>query len=271
MTSSPLRDDMEDYQAKPNRDIFQDPTIQEAIKTDAFARFIVRHWRSLVAVLVAGVLAMIAANIFTTTAVTKRASATAELLEVQKTYRTLVETQDSIAELKRESPSDSEVSKETSEKISSLEKNVVEIRTKLSHMIDSLESPEPFPVLASLYRGLVAARFNDADGLNKALDQIDGWKSLESESSERYVAELAALGVGRAALQIPELKKRGQEALKALASEGVRVGVDALVTLSYVTTDSEERKGLKSIYDTIKVANQARSAELSELASRMSW
>lgn len=271
MTSAPLRSDMEQHQPQTNKDIFQDPTLQEAMKTDAFARFILKHWKSLLGVLIAASLAMVAANIFVTTATTKRAGATAQLLEVQRSYRSIIETQDSLSEMRANPSTDTEKQKETLEKIATLEKELAESRTKLALMIDSLESPDPFPVLANLYRGLMASRFDDTAELAKTLDEIDGWKSVERESPERYVAELAALGIGRAALQTETLRKRGEEALKELASEGSRVGVDALVTLSYVTTEPTAKAALKPIYDSIKGNNPSRTAELDEIASRMSW
>ena len=271
MNPAPLQEDLNQNQSTKNRDIFQDPTIQEAMKTDAFARFVVKHWRSLLGVLLAVSLAMIAANIFTTTAKNKRATATSQLLEVQKTYRALVDKQEALSEKRSTQGAYEATANESAESVATLEKEIKEARERLSLMIDSLESPDPFPVLANLYKGLVAARFDDTAGMTTALDAINGWNSIEKDSPERYVAELASLGVARAALQNTQLNTRGKEALRALATDGAWVAVDALTTLSYVTTVEADQVALKGVFEGVKSRYPARAGELSEIASRMKW
>lgn len=269
MNQAPLREDLNQNHSTKNRDIFQDPTLQEAMKSDAFARFVVRHWRSLLGVLVSVSLAMIAANIFTTTAKKKRAAATSQLLEVQKSYRALLDKQEALNGQRSVQGADEAKVKESAEALATLEKEVTEARERLSLMINSLESPEPFPVLANLYRGLIAAQFDDTEGLTTAIDAINGWSSLAEDSPERYVAELSSLGVARAAVQNPQLIARGKKALQALATDGAWVAVDALSTLSYLTTAQAEQLALKEVFERVKSRYPARAGELSEIAARL--
>lgn len=255
----------------PNRNLFEDPAIQQAARDDVFVRFMSKHWVSTLSTLVAVALVMIAYNIFTTTADKKRAQATALLRDVQESYNALVEEQVEFQGLERsraKAASENE-KKELGAKVDESSKEVARLREKVSLMVSSLKSPEPFGSLAELYRGLVAGRFKEYDTVRSIL-AAHPWEQAGKEgSSERFIGEVATLGLAKSLAESEKDIAVAKDALRGLAERGDFVAVEAVATLSLLATTPEEKTRTKGLIADLKNRFPAQARYLSELSERL--
>ncbi len=250
------------------RSIFEDPAISEAGKNDPFVRFVQRNWRSLILLLVALGVAMVGYNVFTKTALEKRARATTLLADIQESYRSLSEQQERLRKLgdDRDAAKDDAASKSATEAYDIANKELGEAREKLVLMINSLDSPPPFDSYATLYRGLLAARFGELAKLEEELKRAPSWEAIDdAKSSRRFIAETVNLGLLRGLSQSEQHKASVRERLKDLAERGEYLAVDALAVLVAQTVGREERLKLSELIDATRQRFPSRSKELNEL------
>jgi hypothetical protein len=272
VTIAPIQEQPEQTNNSNRRhSIFEDPAIQEAARSDAFTRFVVNNWKTALVVLIAVAGSMTAFNVFTTTALKKRADATSHLADIQETYKGLVDTQDALATLKADlqKESDGEKKKTLTTSIESKSKDIETTRGKLKLMLDALNSPAPFDVFAQLYRGLVAARFDDVEGVKAALAAVPAWGAIaDKKSSERFIAETATLGLNKALAQSESQRQAAKEALKSLAKQGAFVAVDAAGVLSVYLTTPEEKAVFLQVLDSLKTRFPSQERSIDELRQR---
>lgn len=273
MTTAPIQKSPEATEgARQSRNIFEDPAIQEAAKNDVFVRFLVQNWRSLLTTLIAVAAATIAYTTYTNTALNKRAAATARLSDIQESYKALVDVQESVEKSQNDLAlaTDEAKKKALSETIEKQSKELNESRAKLSLIIDSLDSLEPFDTLAKLYRGLLAGRFKDYDGVRKSLAEIPDWRAITDErSSKRFVAETAALGLAKVIAQSEPDQAAAKEQLKALSEKGAFVAVEAVVALAPFATSSQEKEDVRRLINSVRERFPSQGSFLSDVAQRL--
>jgi len=254
------------------RSIFEDPAIGEAAKNDAFVRFVAQNWKSLLLTLVAVGAAMVGYNVFTTTALEKRARATTLLADIQDSYQKLQEKQESLEKLKldQQSAKDEAAKKTATDSIETTTKEFAEARSKISLMIDSLDSPPPFDSYAMLYRGLLAGKFGDYAAVEKALAAAPSWEAIDdARSTKRYIAETVTLGLAKTLAQSEANQRAAKEKLKALAAGGEFLAVDALAALSLLEATPEERTALKTSLESLRTKFPSQSKYLDLIAERI--
>ncbi len=272
MTTAPIQESNDQQSAKPTKNIFEDPAIQEAAKNDAFVRFVLNNWRSLLALLVAVGVSMIAYTSYTTTSLNKRAAATAQLSEVQASYKALLDMQDDLGKTQAELASTTDQAQKTTltATLDKKNKEIADSRAKLSLVIDSLDPAPPFGTLGQLYRGLVAGRFGDYDGVLKAIAAIPVWSSIsDKESSPRFVAETAALGLAKSLAQSEQHQQQAKEQLRALAENGSFVAVEALGALSGFAKTPEEVATIKGLAENVKARFPSQEQFFSDINERL--
>lgn len=265
MATAPKHD--QSPNATSPRNIFEDPAIAEAAKNDAFVRFVVRHWLSALVTLAVIAGSIIAYDIFTTTAEQKRADATARLGEIQETYQELVTKQGEVASLRTElqKSSDQKAKDETSSKLDSATKEVEQLHVKIGLMIAALDSPKPFDMLASLYKGLVAGRFGDY-ATTKLMLSADAWEQAGKPGTpERTVAEVVALGLAKMLAESDENRATAKETLQGLASRGTFVAVEAVQALSLLAETPEEKAEVSALVTDVKKRFPAQEKYLAGL------
>lgn len=270
MTTAPISDQSDPK--RPARNIFEDPAIQEAAESDAFIRFVREHWKTLLVTLVAIAGAMIAYNIFQTTADNKRADATDKLVAIQESYQSLLSTQENLEQARQRSAtaSDDKTRQELSGKIDAATKELQESRTKIGLMIDSLDGPKPFDSLASLYKGLVAGRFKDYAATRSVL-QNTPWEQVGApESTERYVAEMVTLGLAKVLAESEPDRATARESLRALSERGKFVAVEAVSALSVLAASPEEKNATKELIAQVKTRFPQDERYLGEALERLS-
>lgn len=260
-TSAPVSNEPRKSHSRPSaRNIFEDPAISEAAKNDAFVRFVSKHWRSSALTLLAIMAAVIAYQIFMTTALQKRAQATSLLTDIQESYQSLTTQWDARETLQREleAATDEKVKAEISQKVESARKDLDKAREKIKLMLASLDSSQTFQRLAALYRGLVAAKFGDFDGARDSLGQVS-WQQIGSPtSSERAVGEVVTFGLSKALMQNEKYRSEAKASLEQIARQGTIVPVEAVRILAAAATTPEEKtlarelsEGLKKRYPSI--------------------
>jgi hypothetical protein len=257
--------------ASTGRSIFEDPAIGEAAKNDAFVQFVAKNWRSLLLTLVTVGAAMVGYNVFTTTALEKRARATTILSDIQENYQGLVDKQAGLAKLREEQQSaqDDVAKKKASDSIETSTKEINEARTKIALMIDSLDSPPPFDSYATLYRGLLASRFGDYEAVEKALQSAPSWEAIDDvRSSKRYIAETIHLGLLKSLAQSDAHRAAVKEKLKELADKGEFLAVDALAAYSLVAEAPADQDSLKQAIEALRSKFPSQGKYLDLIAER---
>lgn len=254
------------------RSIFEDPAIGEAAKNDAFVRFVSLHWRSVLLALVAIGAAMIGYNIFTTTALEKRARATSTLADIQQNYEELVTKQGSLVTLKETQvdAKDEAAQKAASESLARVSQEVEAARGKLSLMLDSLDSQPPFNGYAALYRGLLAGRFGDYKAVEAALSAAPAWEVIDDvRSSRRFIAETIHLALVRTLAQSDEYIVSAKDKLLVLAKDGEYKAVEALNALSVLSLTSEEQQEAMKVAETLRGKFPSQIKKIDQITERL--
>jgi hypothetical protein len=272
VTTAPIPDQAQNSTtASTGRSIFEDPAIGEAAKNDAFVRFVAQNWKSLLLTLVTVGAAIVGYNIFTTTALEKRARATTLLTDIQESYRGIVEKQGTLTKLQDEQQSakDDAAKKKATESLETTTKELTEARTKVALMIDSLDSPPPFDSYATLYRGLLAGRFGDYAAVEQALNAAPTWQSIDdARSNKRYIAETVTIGLLKALAQSDAHQAVAKEKLKALADGGEFLAVEAAAAYSLIATTPEDKEALKRSLEALRTKFPSQSKYLDLIAER---
>ena len=224
--------------------------------------------------LIAVAAGMIAYTTYTTTALNKKAAATAQLANIQESYKGLVDSQEAIEKLREDfsAATEEDKKKTLSESIEKQTKELGEVRTKLSLTIDSLDSPEPFDTLSQLYRGLLAGRFKDFEAVQRALSALPDWQRLRDkngQSSKRFVAETAALGLSKALAQSDAKAQVAKDNLKTLAEKGSFVAVEAAGAFAALAATPEEKANAKQLIDGVRARFPGQDKYLSDVAQRL--
>ena len=254
------------------RSIFEDPAIGDAARNDAFVRFVLKNWRSLLLLLVAIGASMIAYNRFTVTATEKRARATTVLSDIQAAYKGVVDKQEELLKLEsdRALAKDEDAKKTVTTSIEAKSKEIEESRSKLSLMIDSLSSPAPFDTYAKLYRGLLASRFKDFGLVEQLLQSVSSWEAVsDPRSSERFIAETATLGLAKALAQSDDHVVVAKENLIALGDRAEFVAVDALAALALLLKTPEERDAFKRSLDAARTKFPAQARLIDTISQEL--
>jgi predicted nucleic acid-binding Zn-ribbon protein len=269
VTTAPKHDPLTSTPA--SRSIFEDPAISEAAKNDAFVRFVTRHWRLALVTLVVVAGAMIAYNIFTTTAAEKRADATARLSEIQDTYKELVTKQDELTVLRtdQQKAADQKAKDELGSKIDTTTKDVDQLRSKIALMIAALDSPKPFDTLANLYKGLVAGRSRDFERVQAILIGNSWEQAGKPGSPERSIAEVVTLGLAKSLAESDAYRQAAQERLRALAERGSFVAVEAVQALSLLAETPEEKASVATLISAVKKRFPAQEKYLTDATARV--
>lgn len=269
--------------------ILNGPELIETQREDPVARFLVQQWRTLVAILVAGALGMLAYNSFQTSADLRRAAASESLAAIQKEYRTIGESQDRLLLLKQQLADDrkaeaeaegaaakseapaadraaaekvaaekAKAAQERAERIKSgdaqveqLQKELDAGREKFARMTAALKGPITFETLARMYQGLLAARLGDFEGTQQVL-QSTPWQGVgATDSAERLTAEFATLGLARALLDSEKFSGVAADSLEKLAREGSHAAVQAALSYAGVASSEQEKQKARELLDRV--------------------
>lgn len=251
--------------------IFEDPAIADAAKDDPIVGFISRHWKTVIGSLVAVALSMVAYDRFKDTAEHKRAVATERLLDIQQSYRAIIQRQTQIASLKRELAAEGDITKKEGiqQTVDTNTKELNQLRERTTLAIESLSSPKPFDALAQLYRGLVAARFEDYETTRSILT-ASSWEQVgASNSAERMAAEFAVVGLAKALVDSRDSVALAREALMKVASKGDFAAVQAALALAAVASTTEEQQQVQSIIDELSKRFPTQEKFLSSARERI--
>jgi len=210
---------------------------------------------------------MVAYNTFNTTREQKKAAATELFGQVREQYEAVVTKQTQLATQQAELAAKSDVEKKDAEgKIQELSKELEDLRQKTKLMIASLDSPAPFDLLGRLYGGLLAARFGEYETTKAALI-ANQWEIVgRAGSPERFAAEMATLGLGKALTDSEPFLAAGKAALFALAERGEFAAVPAAASLSSIASSPEEKTKVRELLTTLRGRFPSQEKFISEAA-----
>ncbi|MEN9845768.1 MAG: hypothetical protein RIS36_915 [Pseudomonadota bacterium] len=251
----------------PSRSIFQDPAIAMATQNDPFARWVVKHWRTIVVVLLAIGAAIMGYDRFATVALEKRSAATAVLNSVQESYHQLVTNEETLLTLRAEEAAQSDAAEKAkiTAKIASTSKEVDQLKDKVILMVESLDSSAPFGTLKELYRGLLAARLKEYDKTKNALASASWEEVGKPESSERFMAELIAFGLARALVDSDVHREFARGQLVRIAEQGTFVAVPAASTLLTIAVSDPEKAQAQRLVDALRTKYPSQQRFLANL------
>ena len=251
----------------PSRNLFEDPAIAAAAQNDPFARWVVKHWRTIVVVLLALGASMLGYNRFTTVALEKRSAATAVLSSVQESYHQLVTKEEVLVTLRAEEAVQADAAEKAkiTAKIDTTSKEVDQLKDKVTLMVESLDSSAPFNTLKELYRGLLAARLKNYDKTRDALAN-SSWEQIgKPESSERFMAELLSFGLARALIDSDAHRALAREQLVKLAERGSFAAVPAANTLVMIAVSEPEKAQAQQLAEALRVKYPSQQRFLTNL------
>lgn len=251
----------------PSRNLFEDPAIAAAAQNDPFARWVVKHWRTIVVVLLTIGASMLGYNRFTTVALEKRSAATAVLSSVQESYHQLVTKEEALLTLRAEEAAQADAAEKAkiTAKIDTTSKEVDQLKDKVTLMVESLDSSAPFNTLKELYRGLLAARLKNYDKTRDALAN-SSWEQVgKPESSERFMAELLSFGLARALIDSDAHRAFAREQLVKLAERGSFAAVPAANTLVMIAVSEPEKAQAQQLAEALRAKYPSQQRFLTNL------
>ena len=267
MTSTPVINEQSQQQAprSPSRNIFEDPAIAAAAQNDPFARWVIRHWRTIIGILLAIAAGMLGYHRFTSVALEKRSAATAVLNSVQESYSQLLKKDESLVTLRGKEVTTTDVAEQEKVKkeIETTTREVDQLRDKVTLMVDSLETSPPYGLLKNLYRGLLAARVKDYDK-TQGIIALQSWEQIgKPESSERLVAELLTYALARSLIDSDAHREFARSQLVGLAERGSFAAVQAASTLLLIAQSDAEKAQAQELVAKLKVKFPAQQRYLS--------
>ena len=251
----------------PSRNLFEDPAIAAAAQNDPFARWVVKHWRTIVVVLLTIGASMLGYNRFTTVALEKRSAATAVLSSVQESYHQLVTKEEALLTLRAEEAAQADAAEKAkiTAKIDTTSKEVDQLKDKVTLMVESLDSSAPFNTLKELYRGLLAARLKNYDKTREALAN-SSWEQVgKPESSERFMAELLSFGLARALIDSDAHRAFAREQLVKIAERGSFAAVPAANTLGMIAVSEPEKAQAQQLAEALRAKYPSQQRFLTNL------
>ena len=269
MSTTPVTNEQSQREAPraPSRNLFEDPAIAAAAQNDPFARWVVKHWRTIAVVLVAIGASMVGYNRFATVALEKRSAATAALNSVQESYHQLVTKEESLLTLRAEEAAQADAAEKAkiTAKIETTSKEVDQLKDKVTLMVESLDSSAPFDTLKKLYRGLLAARLRNYDKTREALANASWEQVGKPESSERFMAELLAFGLARALIDSDAHRTFAREHLVKLAERGSFAAVPAANTLGMIAVTEPEKAQAQQLAEALRAKYPSQQRFLTNL------
>jgi len=253
----------------PSRNLFEDPAIAASAQNDPFARWVIAHWRTILVVLIAIAAGMLGYNRYTTVRLEKRSAATAVLQGVQDAYKELRAKDENLRTLKEQEASTTDAAEKEKLKVSieSTGREVDQLRDKVTLMVDALDQAQPYSQLKTLYQGLLAARTNDYDKVQGALNAQSWERTGDPESKDRFVAELVTFALARSLIDSDPHRDFARTQLTALAERGSFAAVQATNALSLIVQSEADKKQLDEIVAKVRMKFPAQQRFLSNADS----
>lgn len=233
-------------------DIFQDPALAQTMKDDPLFLFLKKWWQQAIFVAAAIVLGVYAKSAFEDTYRAEQGRSADLFIALQSRFDELPALETAFAKAQAEEAKagdkKDDAAKKTAAALAALDQSKAQIESLLSSLADT---KEPYTGLAQLYRGALAARSGD---LNAAATNLssDAWtKVSDTQSSERFYAELGALVLARAQLDQETLVASARASLRALAEQGAYFDIAAGLALASASQTDEEKREASAVLEKI--------------------
>jgi predicted negative regulator of RcsB-dependent stress response len=255
----------------PANDIFTDPSIAQAAVEDPLFRWLHRNWKVFLVTVLALIFGSYGWEQFKRTEQDRMAEY-ADLYErVGEQFESLVRQSRELADLTAGAVvMDDETKKKLTELETSRDQSLQRLRDSLAVLGDT---SKPYSDLASLYRGLAEVVTGNSEEATRILASgvlAEGktgrdWRAARAAGTPNLIAELAALARARVQVDSDATFLEGWAELKDLAAQGHYVFAGALLTLSRVARDANERAEAATLLSQVQ-AERPEQAELLEQA-----
>ena len=248
---------------QPEHDIFTDPALSQETR-DPIGEFLKKQWRpALIVVVLAFAAIYVRDTLRASHQVSLEASANSffkaqEALEdFRKAKKTLAELE--AKPLSKEKEKQLEEEKLRSEASADLALRGDRLKQSTLVLSDALE---PYKKLSALINTLAAKERGDVATLKSLASQYSIDLITKAKGSDRMVAELSALAVARALLDLPDGEKQGSDMLKALAEQGETVGISAALSLARLASSEDEKKQAQALLKNLSEKRPEQAALL---------
>ena len=220
-----------------------DPLLQRALDEDPVANFIATHIKQIVVVAVLSGLALVAWDRVRDAARIRMSEAVDQYQSLRRAYFSLSATEQELAELKHgksDAQGDGDA-KKREERVKELEKSQVDQGKLFEDVLLSLgEVRKPYRETMPLYRTLRQADLGDNDKIIARAGSAS-WAAEPSGTGQRALAELEALTLARALLDITGKDEQARTMLKQLADSAELVMTSAALALAKVAETEPQR------------------------------
>ncbi len=234
------------------RDIYADPKLEEAKADDPVYDLIKEHWKQFATTVVAILVGIYFIQTFQESYKSSMETSSDLFQRLQVSFK---DYQSANVELKNLTSNPTENAKpENAEKITDLNKKISESKSQVEQLINSAaDSREPYKSFSALYNAYLYKESSPAIS-KEILKPISDWKNADkADSSERLLAELAALQLAKSELESPENRENGIDILKELITDGVYTSVSAAkILISSSNNDTEKAAAKEKIESLIQ-------------------
>lgn len=213
--------------------LFEDENVAERVAQDPLYIFIKNYWRQILMAGAAFAAAFFIYQKFNENYVQGMERGSAVYARTQRVYHELIQSGNELNKAQQE------LSKAGADKKTELEKNATSAKAKYEELKKQLDASlvalagerKPYGYLSKIYRGLLAKSEGDIEGVRSALREFNWATIANTESTERFVSELAELVLAKAMLDSEATAMEGRSRLKALADNGAVANVSAGIAL----------------------------------------
>ncbi len=244
-------------------DIYTDPALAREAR-DPVAEFLKRQWRQLlVGVLV--VFAIVYVKNTLQESYRRGLSGSADAFyKAQDALENLKTAKKTLKDLEEKTLPTDAAEKEKAEKERETARADLKAREeRLQQSVAVLgDSMAPYNSFADLIKALAARESGDMQGVRSALAKYSPDTFSALKGSDRFIAELSLLALGRALLDAPESEADGKKILNALASKGEWAGVSAALTISRIAETEQEKKDAQALIADLSTRHPEQAAAL---------
>lgn len=251
-------------------DIFQDPALAETMKDDPLFLFLKKWWLQVVFVGAAIVLGVYAKGAFEDTYRAEQGRSADLFMELQARFDEIPGLEAALAKALADEAKAGDKKEDAAKKVTAARNALDQSKARVESVLASLaDTKKPYSDLAQLYRGALAARSGDVAAASTALS-TDSWtKIVDTQSNERFYAELGALVLARAQLDQAASVASARSALRSLAQQGSFFDVAAGLALASASQTAEEKQEARGALELILTRSPEQSEALSAALERL--
>jgi hypothetical protein len=244
------KDELEQNSAE--HDIYTDPTISQSAK-DPVAEFVKRQWKPLIFTILFVFALTYIVNSLKESAQRSLRSSADSFYKANNAFNEYKVSAKKVRDLELVAAPTVEAEKEKAQKELTDAKSDLTIKSdRLKEAVKVLsDAVEPYNKFTSIFNALAAHERGDLNAVKSALASYSTDSLAKLKDSERFIAELSLITLGRALIDSTESESEGKRILLALAKDGQTVAVSAAVSYARIANSEDEKKQAKELLESL--------------------